>query len=235
MKIEQRLLRKEYEFVESKLDYGFFTLMLVEILDKIYITKIILFLQNYDILFLHLSIYILHHVFLLNLLSLFFDIDIIKNIWNKQNDPGFGFYLGYGLAACLVCWVIYIIFVCLMTNRGRYIEILNIKKSKKKSNKLNLIEKKYNSLIFKNKMKIIIYSIVQFILIIAFFIYLVTLCAVYNGTMNKIFTAYGIALLEMIIIKIIYGLVLAILRQYSLLNQKKGLYNFVLFMDNYIV
>ena len=235
MKIEQRLLRKDYDFVESKLDYGFFILMIVEILDKIYITKNILFLQKYDILFLNLSIYVLYHVFLLNLLAMFFNIDVIKNIWNKENYPGFGFYLGYGLAACLVCWVIYIIFLCIMTNRGKYNEILSIKKSKKKTNKLHLIGKKFNSLMSKVKIKLIVYTIVQFILIILFFIYLVTLCAVYNGTMSKIFAAYGIAILEIIIIKIIYGLVLAILRQYSLLNQKKGLYKIILFMDNYIV
>ena len=30
-KREQRLLRKDYNFVESKLDYGFFTLMIAEI------------------------------------------------------------------------------------------------------------------------------------------------------------------------------------------------------------
>ncbi len=87
----------------------------------------------------------------------------------------------------------------------------------------------------KTKIKIIVYSIIQFLIIILFFIYLVTLCAVYHGTMNKIFASYGIALLEIIIIKILYGMVMAILRQYSLSNQKKGLYNIILFMDNYIV
>ena len=234
MKIEQRLLRKDFDISESKQYYGFFILMLVEILDKIYITKIILFMQRYDIVYLHLSVYVLHHVFLLNLLAMFFDIKTIQNIWNKENYPGFGLYLGYGLAACLVCWIIYILFICLLTNKGKYNEILNIKKSKKKQNK-KLIEKKYKSLISKNKIKIIVYSIIQFILIILFFIYLVTLCAVYHGTMNRIFSSYGIALLEIIIIKILYGLALAILRQYSINNQKKGIYNIVLFMDNYIV
>ena len=234
MIIEQRLLRKEYDFVESKKDNGLFTLIIVEILDKIYITKILLFLQKYDILFLSLSVYLLHHVFLLNLLAMFFDIETIRNIWNKDNYPGFGFYFGYGLCSSLICWIFYIIFNILLTNKGKYNEILSIKKSKKKDNKLKLIDKKYKSLLSKTKIKIIVYSIVQFILIIFFFIYLVTLCAVYHGTMNKIVSAYGISLLEMIIIKIIYGLVLGILRQYSLNHQKKTLYKVILFMDNYI-
>ena len=46
MKIEQILLTKEYKFVESK-DNNFLILMLVEILDKIYIIKIFLFLNKY--------------------------------------------------------------------------------------------------------------------------------------------------------------------------------------------
>ena len=235
IKIEQRLLRKEYEINESKENTGLINGILVEILDKIHITKIVLFMQKYDILFLNLSIYVLYHVFLLNLLAMFFDIKTIQNIWNKENYPGFGLYLGYGLAACLVCWVIYILFTCILTNKGKYNEIINIKKSKKKKNKMKLIQKKYNSLMSKTKIKIIVYSIIQFLIIILFFIYLVTLCAVYHGTMNKIFASYGIALLEIIIIKILYGMVMAILRQYSLSNQKKGLYNIILFMDNYIV
>ena len=80
-----------------------------------------------------------------------------------------------------------------------------------------------------------LYYIVQFALLIFFFIYLVVLCAVYTGTMNKIFTSYGIAILELIILKLIYGLILGILRYYSIENQKSSMYNFVLFMDTYLV
>jgi hypothetical protein len=235
MKVEQRLLRKDFEMNESKQNNGLVFSMLVEILDKIYITKIVLFLQQYDILFLNLAIYVLYHVLLLNLLAMFFDVKTIQKIWNNDNYPSGGFYLGYGLAGCLVCWVIYILFNCLMTNKGKYNEIISIKKSTKKKNKMKLIEKKYNSLMTKSKIKMIVYFIIQFVLIVLFFIYLVTLCAVYRGTMNKIFACYGIALLEVIIIKILYGLVLAILRQYSLSNQKKGLYDIILFMDKYVV
>ena len=234
MKIEQILLTKEYKFVESK-DNNFLILMLVEILDKIYIIKIFLFLSKYEILFLYLSIYLFHHIILVNILAMFFDIKTIKNIWNKENYPGFGLCIGYGLASCVITWVIYIIFICSMNSEGRFNQILIIKKSKKFQNKTSVLEKMCFNFISKTKMKIIIYSIIQFILIIFFFIYLITLCAVYTGTGKKIFISYGIAILEIIIIKIVYGLVLAILRYVSLSIEKEGLYNFVLFMDKYIV
>jgi hypothetical protein len=87
----------------------------------------------------------------------------------------------------------------------------------------------------KTKIKIALYSIIQYILLIFFTIYSVTLCAIFYGTMKKIYLNYVIALLEVLVIKILYGIVLSILRQVSLSYNKKGLYNAVLFMDNYVV
>ena len=210
---------------------------MAEILDKIYIIKNILFLRKYDIMFLHLSVYVLYHVFLLSILAMFYNINTIKNIWNKENYPGIGLYFGYGLASIIITWIIYTIFLCLLSNKGKYNEILNIKKSKKKNKEIKdqMIKKKCNLLISKMKTKMIIYFIIQFILIRFFFIYLVTLCAVYSGTMTRIFSSYGIAILELIILKLIYGLILGILRNYSLSNQKSGLYKFVLIFDKYLV
>jgi hypothetical protein len=234
-KIEQRLLRKEYEIAQYKQENGFLFLMLAEILDKIYIMKIILFRQDYDIIYINLSIYLLYHVFLVNIIAMFFDMRTIQKIWSNENYPGLAQYIGFGLASIMICWIVYIILTCLMTNKGKYNEILDIKKSKKKDNKMKLIEKKYASLRRKTKIKISLYSVVQFIFIIFFTIYSVTLCAIFYGTMNKIYLTYAIALIEVLAIKILYGLVLSILRQVSLSYGKIGLYNAVLFMDNYIV
>ena len=234
-KIEQRLLRKEYDIAQYKQENGFLFLMLAEILDKIYIVNIILFRQDYDIIYINLSIYLLYHVFLVNIIAMFFDIKTIQKIWSNKNYPGFGLYLGYGLASIMICWIVYIILTCLMTNKGKYNEILDIKKSKKKDNKMKLVEKKYASMRRKTKIKIALYSVIQFIFIIFFTIYSVTLCAIFYGTMNKIYLTYAIALIEVLAIKILYGLVLSILRQVSLSYNKKGLYNAVLFMDNYVV
>ena len=237
MKLEQRLLTKDYDFVSKKYENKLITILLTEILDKIYITKNILFLRKYDMMYLSLSVYVLYHTILLTILALFYDIKTIKNIWNKENYPGMGLYLGYGILTAIITWVIYIIINCLLTNKGKYNEIINIKNSKKrqKDNKTQLINKKVNLLISKMKTKMIIYYIIQFVLLIFFFIYLVTLCAVYSGTMNKIFASYGIAILEILIIKILYGLILGIMRYYSISNDKNGLYNFILFFEKYLV
>ena len=237
LKLEQRLLTKDYDFASRKQDNNFITVVLTEILDKIYIARSTIFLRKYESMYLYLSLYVLYHAILLNILGMFYDIDTIKKIWNKENYPGMGFYLGYGLLVILILWIIYVIFECLLSNKGKYNEILNIKYLNKisKKSKPQLIGKKIDSLISKMKTKIIIYYIIQFALLIFFFIYLVALGAVYTGTIKKVFTSYGIAILELIILKLIYGLVLGILRYYSIENQKSSMYNFVLFMDTYLV
>jgi len=237
LKLEQRLLTKDYDFTVRKQENNLVTVILTEILDKIYIVRSTLFIRKYESKYLYLSLYALYHVLLLSILAMFYDIKTIKNIWNKENYPGMGFYLGYGILVILIVWIIYIIFECLLSNKGKYNEILMIKYLNKipKQSKPQIMAKKINSLISKMKTKLIIYYIIQFALIIFFFIYLVALCAVYTGTMNKIFTSYGIAILELIILKLIYGLVLGILRYYSIENQISSMYNFVLFMDTYLV
>jgi hypothetical protein len=237
LKLEQRLLTKEYEFANRKQDNNFITVVLAEILDKIYIARSTIFLRKYNSMYLYLSLYALYHAILLNILAMFYDISTIKSIWNKENYPGIGFYLGYGILVILIVWIIYIIIECLLSNKGKYNEILMIKYLNKipKQSKPQIISNKINSLLSKMKTKMIIYYIIQFVLLIFFFIYLVVLCAVYTGTMNKIFTSYGIAILELIILKLIYGLALGILRYYSIENQKSSMYNFVLFMDTYLV
>ena len=85
------------------------------------------------------------------------------------------------------------------------------------------------------KTKLIAYYIIQFKLIIFFFIYLVTFGSIYSGTMKRIFLTYGITLLEALIIKMIYGLVLGILRHISLSNKNSKIYNVILIFDKYIV
>ena len=79
------------------------------------------------------------------------------------------------------------------------------------------------------------YTIIQFLLLAFCFIYLVTFCTVYTGTKDKVFQSYGIALIEILIIKILYGIALAVLRRVSLTKQKKTLYEIVLLMNTYLV
>ena len=236
IEIEHRLLRSPYYFVEKK-SHGFWYFLLlifVEILDKIYIVKILFFRQRYDILSLNLSIYLLHHVFLLNILAMFFDIRTIKRMWRDDNYPDYTFYFGFSVCAILIVWILYIVFTCVMTNKGKYNEILDIEKAKK-PNKRVLIQKKAKSLIFNTKIKVTFYLILQFILLIFFLLYSSTLCVIFSVVLNKLCISYILALVIEAMFKIAYGLILAILRQISLCGKFKGLYNFVLFMDNYIL
>ena len=238
IKKEQRLLKKNYEIaLQNKNSSNFVIMLFTEIIDKIYITKILLFTRKFDILSLQLSVYILCHTLLVILLALFYDVKTIEKIWNNDNYPGLGFYLLYGFLACIIIWIIYKIILCLWSNNDKIKEILKLIHINKKYgiNNEKMMEKKYNNLAWKIKLKIIIYSIIEFLLLAFCFIYFVTFCTVYTGTKDKVFKSYGIALIEILIIKIIYGIVLAILRKVSLSKEKKTLYDIVVFMNTYLV
>ena len=237
LKSNQRFIKRNYDKAIKNKNKNFIEILFTEIIDKIYIIKILLFTRKFDILSLHLSVYLLCHTLLLVLNTLFFDIKTIKKIWASDNYPGLGYYLGYGFLACLVVWIIYTIFLCLLTNNDKIKDILKMIhfNNKYQLNKNKLIEKKYNNLMWKVKFKFIVYSIIEYLLLALCFLYLTTFGTVYIGTQSRAFKAYGIALIEILIIKIIYGIALAIMRYISLSKEKKSLYNVVLFMDTYLV
>ena len=237
LKQNQRFLRRNFDFAVKNKNKNIIEILFTEIIDKIYIIKILLFTRKFDILSLHLSVYLLCHTLLLVLNTLFFDIKTIKKIWEKDNYPGLGYYLGYGFLACLVVWIIYTIFLCLLTNNDKIKDILKMIhfNNKYQLNKNRAIEKKYKNLMWKVKFKFIVYSIIEYLALTFCFIYLSTFGTVYVGTISRAFKAYGIALIEILIIKIIYGIALAIMRHISLSKEKKNLYNVVLFMDTYLV
>ena len=212
-------------------------MLFTEIIDKIYITKILLFTRKFDILSMQLSIYFLCHTLLLILLALFYDIETIENIWHNDDFPGLGYYLLYGFISCIIIWIIYSIILCLWSNNDKIKNILRMIHGSKKYgvDKNKDINIKYKNLAWKIKFKVAIYSVIEFLLLAFCFVYFVTFCTVYTGTMGKVFKSYGIALIEVLIIKIIYGIVLAILRKISLDKENKTLYNIILFMNTYLV
>ena len=237
LKRNQRLIKKNFSIAITNKNTNFFETLLAEIIDKIYIIKILFFTRKFDILALQLSIYLLCHTLLLVLNALFFDVKTIKKIWNEENYPGLGYYLGYGLLSCIIIWIIYKIFLCLLSNNDKTKEVLKMMHYNNKYNlgKIEAVNRKYSNLMWKIKFKISIYSIIEFLLLIFAFLYLSVFCSVYTGTKSKVFKAYGLALIEVLIIKIIYGIVLAILRYVSISYRKKGLYDAVLFMNTYLV
>ena len=235
IKQEHRLLKKDYKTYKKNRS-TFSVMILAEILDKIYITNIILFRRKFDILGSQLSIYVLCHAFLIVLLAMFYDIKTIRKIWNKDNFPGAGYYLLYGLLSCIIIWLIYRIILCLWSNNDKIKELLKlIHFNNFGYNNDKIIYKKYKNLIKKLKIKIIIFTIIEILLLAFCFIYFVTFCAVFIGTKTKVFISYAIALAEVLIIKILYAIILAFLRKLSLDKGKKVLYEVVRFMDTYLV
>ena len=237
LKKNQRLINRNYEIAMQNKNTNFVEILFTEIVDKIYITKILFFTRKFDIFSLQLSVYLLCHLLLLVLNTLFYDINTIKKIWNEENYPGLGYHLGYGFLACLIIWVIYKIFLCLLTNNDKVKDLLKLihYNNKFNWNKGNEINRKYKNLMWKVKFKFVIYSVIELLLIIFAFLYLTAFGSVYSGTQSNTFKTYGIALIEILIIKIIYGTALAIMRHVSLSKQKKVLYDIVLFMNTYLV
>ena len=237
LKSNQRIMRRNYEIASKNKNINFIEVLFTEILDKIYITKILFFTRKFEIFSLQLSIYLLCHLILLVFNTLFLDVKTIKNIWIKENYPGLGYYLGYGFLSCIIVWLIYTVFLCLLTNNDKIKELLKLIhfNNKYNMNKGKIIIKKFKNLEWKIKFKFGIYTLIEFILLIFSFLYLTVFCTVYTGTQSKTFKEYGIALIEILIIKILYAIALAIMRYISLTKQKKKLYDVVLFMNTYLV
>jgi hypothetical protein len=238
LKIEQRLLNKNYKTASRyEKNSNCMIMLMAEILNLIYIAKILLFSRKFDILSAQLSIYLLCHTLLLVLIGMFYDVETISKIWTEENFPGLGYHLLYGFYACLVIWVIYKLILCLWSSNDSVKALLrhiHINKVYGYNNR-RIIIKKYNELEYKIKAKVIAYFIIQFILLAFCFVYFVTFCSVYVGTKIRVFRTYGIALIEILIIKIIYGIILTILRKISLSKKSKVFYDIVLLMTTYLV
>ena len=157
LKKNQRLLNRNYEIAMQNKNTNFVEILFTEIIDKIYITKILFFTRKFDIFWLQLSVYLLCHLLLLVLNTLFYDIDIIKKIWNEENYPGLGYHLGYGFAACLIIWIVYKIFLCLLTNNDKIKDLLKMIHYNDKFgwNKGKEIDRKFKNLMWKVKFKVV--------------------------------------------------------------------------------
>ena len=234
---EQQLLRIKFELAVSKDKSDVFIILLTEVCDKIYIIKILCLLGKYDMFTMYFSAYLLYHLLLLTFVTCFYDIKTIQNIWNKEDYPGLNYHLGYGLLACLIVWAIYKIFLCILNNEDiikKYLKRQINTTNSSKNDDVKLNNKKFNNLLYKIKTGMVAFFIVEFVLGIICLLYLSTFCAVYVGTKKNIFKTYGIALVEVLIIKIIYGLLLGIFRKVGLAKQKKVLYNIAYYLDNFV-
>ena len=230
---EQKLLRVKFEIAINKNDSDTFITLLAEIFDKIYFIKSIFLLGKYDMFTIYFSVYLLYHLLLLTFTTCFYDIQTIQKIWNKENFPDMQYNLGYGLLSCLIVWVIYKIFLCIISNEGPMKRYLRAKFNKENKNE-KIVQKRFDELKCKVKTRMIIYFVLMFIIGIVCLLYITTFCAVYTGTKKYVFKTYGIALVEVLIIKIVYGIILGILRKVGLTKQNLTLYKIAYYFDKLI-
>ena len=80
IKREHTFLRMPYEKYLSKKHPNFLAIILAEILVKIYLIKIFIFLKKFEILSIQFALYIFYHILILSLLCGFFTIKTIKKI-----------------------------------------------------------------------------------------------------------------------------------------------------------
>ena len=102
------------------------------------------------------------------------------------------------------------------------------------NNQKEQVQEKYEDLVKKIKIQTAVFYLVVICLTAFCFIYLVSFFAIYTGTKGKVFKAYYISLIEIVLIKFVYGLCLGSLRIAAEGNELKSLYNFVFVFDKYI-
>ena len=242
---EQLFLRLDYKKYLEKKHPNNLAIILSEILDKIYIIKIILFLRKYDIFTHQLSLYLFCHILLMSLLCGFFTIRVIKKIWDQDDYPGAGFYILYGLISNIIIWIIYQIFLYIIDFRDKIKEIVLLQNELKQqeSNDYDdnidernekIFKKKYNQIISNIKCIIIVFYIIIFIIILFCTIYLISFFALYTGTRNLVIKSYYFSIIEILIIKFVYGFSLALLRTASRINKMEKVYKIVYIFDKYI-
>ena len=242
---EQLFLRLDYKKYLEKKHPNNLAIFISEILDKIYLVKIILFLRKYDIFTHQLSLYLFCHVLLMSLLCGFFTIRVIKKIWDQDGYPGIGFYLLYGLVSNIIIWIIYQIFLYIIDFRDKIKEIVLLQKELKLQESYDyddnidernekIFKKKYNQTISHIKCIIIIFYVIIFIIIAFCTIYLISFFALYTGTRKRVIRSYIYSLIEIIIIKFVYGFSLASLRTASRINKMEKVYKIVYIFDKYI-
>ena len=237
IKKEEKLLRLKFELAIQRDKSDIFITLLTEVCDKIYLFKVLFLLGKYDMFSIYYSLYLLYHLILFTMITCFYDIKTIQNIWNKDNYPNLNYDLGRGLLASLILWVIYRIFLCIINNDtiiNKYMSKSLTKSTNSENDDLRENNKKLNNLITKIRNGMIAYFVIELIAVLLCLLYVTTFSAIYIGTKAKVFRTYGITLAELVIIKILYGIILGIFRKVGLYKKKKVLYKIAYYFDKYI-
>ena len=244
IKREQIALRITYNKYTERNHPSLLIIFLAEILDKIYFVKICAFLKKYESFSIHASLYLFCHLILLTLHCAFFTVGVIRKIWERSDFPDMSFYLLYGFICNVIVWIIYQIFLCILDMEDGVKELLKTKTNSKNNgnNDEEIIEEinedleneKFNKLMSQMKIKMIIFYLLLFLFTIFCSIYLISFFSIYTGTKSLVFESYYISIIEIVLIKFVYGVILASLRIVSTVNEFKFLYKIVYIFDKFI-
>ena len=170
---------------------------------------------------------------------MFFSLKIISKIFWNENYPDTSFYILYGLYSNLLSWLIYKLFACLVNNNKKILNFIarynkdSTHEEKQALDRVSLI-KKVSSLKNGVLIKLITFYLIDYAVTLYCSFYMILFCSVYKGTKANVFKTYGIALLEIFIIRVVYGIILAALRYLSLYLSSETLYKAVKFFDIYL-
>ena len=241
---EHLFLRVKYETYIKKIHPYYLYIFFAEIFDKIYIFKILFFLRQSDIFSVHFSLYVFCHILLLALLCNLFTVKIIKKIWETTDFPDIEFYLLYGLISNAIIWVIYQLFSFLIDFEGQIRELIAAKNNMQKKAKSdedsisesneNMFYKKFSCLMCLIRLRVSIFHIITFSIALCCGLYLISFFALYTGTKSLVLKIYYISIVEILLIKIVYGVILASLRIVSKEAKLKALYVVIYILDKYL-
>ena len=238
MRREKRYKEYEFDKAVSKDKENYCVYLITFICDKIYLFDIILFRKEYDIFTALMTLYLFYHLCLISLITAFFDIPTLSKIYFRDGYPNFGQYLLFGLYSMLIAWVVYRLLMCLIRNNNKLIgnihkNTCDMKAEYDAKEKIN-IKRNIDSLICRIKVKLVVFYLIVIGFSLLFFFYLSLFGSIYTGTKQKIFIAYGITLVEILVIKIVYAIILSALRKVAISSESACLYIFVKFMDLFL-
>ena len=238
---EHLFLRVNYQTYMRINHPYYFCVFLAEVFDKIYLFRTCLLLKQSDIFSAQFTLYVFCHILLLTLLCNLFTIDIIRKIWERTDFPDLQFYLLYGLIANIIIWVVYQLFSFLINFEGSIRDITKekyeLEKKENDENNEKNVEKyyrHYRCLMIQIKIRVSILHIFALLLSLCCAIYLISFFSLYTGTKSIVLKIYYISIVEILLIKLVFGAILAAFRIMSREGKFKILYTFVYILDKYI-
>ena len=236
----------QYETAIKHEKRNFFRILYICILRKEILINLILFRTPMNLKILHFSLFLFLFSCDLAFNSIFYSN---KNISDKYHYEGDNIYfftmindITESLSSTIVSLVLIIGFQYLIDSRRTYENIFReeekkMRKNRKyKANRKTKIEilKKINDISKKFKIKIIIYFICEFILILFFYYFVTAFCEVYKKTQINWIIDFFVSYIFSIVTELFLAWILAVFYILSIRYKLKFVYTIVLFIYYYI-